>query len=63
MVLFFPIFSGKPVFLPFQLVGFLYIYFYIKYVDFMLFYRLVAFQNMVELKEWIRTHWSTNGQS
>ena len=45
-----PIFIGKRVFLAFHFLGFIYVNFYSIYVDFMLIYRLLAFQNMDELK-------------
>ena len=45
-----PIFNGKTVFLAFYFLWLLYVNFYTIYVDFMLIYRLLAFQNMDELK-------------
>ena len=53
-----PIFIGKIVFLAFHFLGFLYVNLYSIYVDFML-----AFQNMDELKNCIKTQWSMIGQS
>ena len=52
---FLPTLTEKIMILAFHLLV-IFVYFYIKYVNIMLIYRLLAYQNMAELNAWIKTH-------